>query len=59
VPCGIARFPKEEPFPPREWIERGYNVRRWTAMPRGGHFAAMEQPALFVEDLRRFFRTVR
>ena len=59
VPCAIARFPLEEPFPPRSWIERAYRVVRWTDMPRGGHFAAMEQPALFVDDVRAFFRTVR
>lgn len=44
---------------PRAWVERRYNVTYWAEMPRGGHFAAMKQPALFVEDLRRFFRTVR
>ena len=59
VPCAIARFPKEEPFPPREWAERGYNVQRWTEMPSGGHFAAMEEPELLVEDIRQFFRFLR
>jgi pimeloyl-ACP methyl ester carboxylesterase len=59
VPCAIARFPKEEPFPPREWIERGYNVQRWTEMPRGGHFAAAEEPELLAEDIRAFFRQFR
>lgn len=59
VPCGIARFPKEEPFPPRPWIERGYNVQHWTNMPRGGHFAAAEEPALLAEDIRAFFRRFR
>ena len=44
---------------PRAWVERQYNVTHWAEMPRGGHFAAMEQPVLFAEDLRRFFRTVR
>jgi epoxide hydrolase len=59
VPTGVARFPKEVlPFP-RSWVERRYNVTHWAVMPRGGHFAAMEQPALFVDDLRTFFRTVR
>src|SRR5215469_2338328 len=56
VPCAIARFPKEAPFPPRRWIERGYNVRRWTEMPRGGHFAAAEEPQLLAEDIQSFFR---
>ena len=58
-PCGVARFPKEAPFPPRSWVERGYNVRQWTAMPRGGHFAALEAPELLVEDVRAFFRPLR
>jgi pimeloyl-ACP methyl ester carboxylesterase len=59
VPTGVARFPKEPLRLPRAWVERRYNVTYWTDMPRGGHFAAMEQPDLFVDDLRRFFRTVR
>ena len=59
VPAGIARFPKEEPFPPRAWVERGYNIQRWTEMPRGGHFAALEEPQLLVEDIREFFRPLR
>jgi pimeloyl-ACP methyl ester carboxylesterase len=59
VPCGIARFPKEEPFPPRPWIERGYSIEHWTDMPSGGHFAAWEEPALLAEDIRSFFRRFR
>jgi pimeloyl-ACP methyl ester carboxylesterase len=59
VPTGIARYPKEPLRLPRSWVERCYNVTYWADMPRGGHFAAMEQPELFVEDLRSFFRTVR
>jgi epoxide hydrolase len=60
VPTGVARFPKEEVLRfPRSWVEQRYNVTHWTVMPRGGHFAAMEQPELFVKDLRTFFRTVR
>jgi pimeloyl-ACP methyl ester carboxylesterase len=58
-PCGIAHFPREILFPPREWVERGYNVERWTEMPRGGHFAAAEQPELLAEDIRAFFRFAR
>src|SRR5271170_7627143 len=42
-PVAVAVFPKEIPVPPRALVERGYNIVRWTAMPRGGHFAAMEQ----------------
>jgi pimeloyl-ACP methyl ester carboxylesterase len=59
VPCGVARFPKEAPFPPRDWVERCYDVRRWTEMPSGGHFAAMEEPELLTEDIRAFFRPLR
>ena len=55
TPCAIAHFPKEILFPPREWVARGYNVKRWTEMSRGGHFAAMEQPELLAADLRAFF----
>jgi pimeloyl-ACP methyl ester carboxylesterase len=54
VPCAIARFPLEAPFPPREWVARGYNIQRWTEMPRGGHFAAAEEPALLAADLIDF-----
>ena len=59
VPTGIARYPKEPLRLPHAWVERRYNVTHWADMPRGGHFAAMEQPALFVDDLRNFFRSVR
>jgi pimeloyl-ACP methyl ester carboxylesterase len=59
VPTGVARYPKEIIRFPRPWVERNYNLTHWAVMPRGGHFAAMEQPQLFVEDLRTFFRTVR
>jgi len=59
VPCGIAHFAREAPFPPRQWIERGYDVRHWTDFPRGGHFAASEEPELLAEDIRAFFRPLR
>ncbi len=61
VPTGVARFPKELAgfLFPRSWCEQVYNVTHWTEMPRGGHFAAMEQPELYVGDVRAFFRTVR
>ena len=59
VPTGVARYPKEPIRLPRAWVERRYNVTRWAEMPRGGHFAAMEHPELFVDDVRSFFRTVR
>lgn len=54
TPTGIARFPKEGPFPPRKFIERGFNIQHWTDIPKGGHFAAMEQPALFANDIIQF-----
>ena len=55
----MALFPREISRPPREWAERSYNVRRWTEMPRGGHFAALEEPQLLAEDIRAFFRPLR
>ena len=59
VPTGYAAFPKEIVRPPRAWAERMYNIRRWTVMPSGGHFAAMEEPAALADDLRAFFREYR
>lgn len=59
LPLGVALFPHELPMPPRSWLERTFDVRRWTAMPRGGHFAAWEQPELLVDDIRAFFRPLR
>ena len=59
VPCAVALFPKEISPAPREWAERAYNVQRWTEMPRGGHFAALEEPQLLAEDMRAFFRPLR
>jgi pimeloyl-ACP methyl ester carboxylesterase len=59
VPTACADFPKEIIWSPRRWLEQRYNITRWTEMPRGGHFAAFEQPELLVDDIRAFFRTVR
>jgi len=59
VPTGHARFPAEILRIPRSWAEKQFNLRRWQVMPRGGHFAAMEEPALFVQELREFFRDYR
>jgi pimeloyl-ACP methyl ester carboxylesterase len=59
VPVGIAHFPRELPMPPRRYVERGYNVTRWTLMPKGGHFAAIEEPAALAEDIRAFARPLR
>ncbi|MDQ2978609.1 MAG: epoxide hydrolase [Acidobacteriota bacterium] len=59
VPCAVTIFPGDIDRPPREWGERAYRVARWTEMPRGGHFAAWEEPELLAEDLREFFRPLR
>ncbi len=59
VPTACALFPKEISTPPRRWVEARYNLVRWTVMPRGGHFAALEQPDLLVDDIRTFFRGLR
>ena len=60
VPTAAALFPKELlSWPPRSYVERVYNITRWTEMPRGGHFAAMEEPKLLLDDLRTFARTLR
>ena len=59
VPTSMAIFPNETSRPPREWAERSHNIQRWTEMPRGGHFAAMEEPALLAEDIRAAFRPLR
>ncbi len=59
TPLGFAAFPKEVVRAPRAWLEPSYNIVHWTDMPRGGHFAALEQPELLVEDLRACFRRWR
>ena len=59
TPVGHAAFPKEVMRSPRAWVEQRYNLVHWTDMPRGGHFAALEQPERLVEDVRLFFRRFR
>ncbi len=59
VPTAYASFPREILHPPRAWAERAYNIRRWTYMPAGGHFAALEEPAALAADIRAFFRELR
>ena len=59
TPAGMALFPQEIAKPPREWAERSYDVRRWQEMPRGGHFAALEEPELLAHEIREFFRSFR
>lgn len=59
VPTACALFPKELlAWPPKTYAERLYNVTQWTEMPRGGHFAAMEQPELLIDDIRKFARSL-
>ena len=59
VPTGCAVFPAELlTWPPRSYADRIYNVTQWTEMPHGGHFAAMEEPDLLIEDIRRFRRSL-
>jgi pimeloyl-ACP methyl ester carboxylesterase len=61
TPTSVSKYPGDMPVtrPPEETVKRGYNLVRFTEMPRGGHFAAMEQPELFVEDVREAFRAYR
>jgi microsomal epoxide hydrolase len=59
VPTAYASFPREILHPPRAWAERVYDIRRWTVMPAGGHFAALEEPELLAADIRAFFRALR
>ena len=60
VPTACALFPAEfHSWPPRPYVERIFNVQRWTEMPRGGHFAASEVPDLMLDDIRAFARTLR
>jgi pimeloyl-ACP methyl ester carboxylesterase len=59
TPTGVAIFPADISRPPREWGERAFNVQRWSSMPRGGHFAAHEEPDLLAAELREWFRPLR
>jgi len=60
TPTAVALFPAEMlSWPPRSYAERMYNIKRWTKMPKGGHFAALEQPKLLIDDIRAFARTLR
>jgi pimeloyl-ACP methyl ester carboxylesterase len=61
VPTAVAVFPHmliPEGEPPREWAERLYDIRRWTVMPRGGHFAPAEEPELLARDITAFYATL-
>ncbi|MGH7840285.1 MAG: epoxide hydrolase family protein [Candidatus Binataceae bacterium] len=59
TPTAAALFPGEILKPPRHWAEAAFNIQRWTVMPRGGHFAAMEEPKLLADDIRAFFSGLR
>jgi pimeloyl-ACP methyl ester carboxylesterase len=59
VPSGFSLFPGDIVPPPRAWLERTANVVRVTEPPRGGHFAPFEEPELYAEELRAFFRPYR
>jgi pimeloyl-ACP methyl ester carboxylesterase len=59
VPTALALFPANIGVPaPRSWVERTYHLTRYTPMPRGGHFAAHEEPELLAGDITAFFRQV-
>ena len=58
VPTAIAEFPKEmSGWPPKSYVNRIFNIKRWTKMPKGGHFAALEEPELLIKDIKSFFKT--
>lgn len=59
VPTGVAVFPGDRPLPARAYAERHYDVHRFTVLPRGGHFAALEAPDVWLEETRAFFRAFR
>jgi pimeloyl-ACP methyl ester carboxylesterase len=60
LPTGCSIFPRENPRPSRRWAEKRFtDIRHWNELDKGGHFAAFEQPELFVEEVRAFFRLVR
>ena len=60
VPTGIAVFPAEmSTWPPRSYVDRIFNVKQWTVMKTGGHFAAMEQPQLLINDIVKFAKIIR
>ena len=59
IPTGIAVFPKEmSEWPPRSYVERIFNVKQWSKMNSGGHFAALEKPDLLVEDIKGFCKKI-
>ena len=59
TPTAYASFPREIRHPPRAFAEQAFTIERWTEMPRGGHFAALEVPDLLAADVTEFFRSLR
>ena len=60
VPTAVAVFPREIVTPVRKWMEANYaNITHWSEMPKGGHFAAFEQPEPFIRAVRDFFQKIR
>jgi microsomal epoxide hydrolase len=59
VPTGVALFPAEIYITPRAWAEAAYDIRHWTQLERGGHFAALEQTETYLEELNAFFGPLR
>ena len=60
VPTAVALFPAEmSAWPPRSYVDRIFNIKRWTKMPKGGHFASLEQPDLLVDDIRAFAKSLQ
>ncbi len=58
-PMGVAVFSEDVIVMPRKWADNYYNLKHWTPMPSGGHFASMEEPQLLIDDVRAFFRPLR
>jgi microsomal epoxide hydrolase len=60
IPTAAAIFPAEmSEWPPRSYVERIFNIKQWSEMPAGGHFAALEKPDLLVNDIVKFLRSLR
>ena len=60
IPTAAAIFPVEmSEWPPRSYVERIFNIKQWTEMPAGGHFAALEKPDLLVNDIKKFLRGLK
>ena len=55
APTAVAVFPKEILKAPKSWVQNGYNLKRYTIFPAGGHFAALEKPDELITDMRTFF----